>query len=503
MPSRRAFLFLTASALGAPYLARPAVAARAGRPLPIPDLVDASGGRTELSAIAGQAHMVAGAATPVLGFSRAYLGPTLRLRRGENHALRVHNRLDQPITCHWHGMRVAAVLDGGPSLPIAPGDSWSVSLPVAQPAATLWYHSHVHRVTAEQVYHGLAGLILIDDPEAGDEGLPSRYGIDDLPLIIQDRAFDQNGQLYYLKRGPALTHGFLADKILVNGAIRPDAKVPAGLVRLRLLNGSNARIYDLRFSDSRAFHQVASDSGLLQGPVRRDAIVLAPGERAEIVVDFTDAAPVTLLSRRHDNRPLSGGMIREMSHLLPGPPPQSEFGEAGAFDVMRFLPDPARPGLVAALPERFASAASAPAVEPVRRRVITLDMFTQGSGTGPGTQTGGSLHKIMFMGMNNTPFDHAVINQRLGLAEPELWTIRTSVMAHPFHLHGASFQVLRQNGEAVDFASHGMKDVTLVRGETDILFVPMHPAGDPVPYMYHCHILEHEDAGMMGQFVVT
>ncbi|MCB1492069.1 MAG: multicopper oxidase domain-containing protein, partial [Rhodobiaceae bacterium] len=231
-----------------------------------------------------------GAATPTWGFSQSYLGPVLRFRRGTSAHVSVKNSLPFPITSHWHGLHVPAIIDGGPQLQIAPGATWTVELPIDQPAATLWYHSHVGGVTAEQVYGGLSGMIIVDDPDAGDQGLPSDYGVDDIPLVIQDRAFGPDGELVYVKRGPALMHGFRADTILVNGAVRPVAGVPAGLVRLRLVNGSNARIYHLRFSDDRSFHQIASDGGLLPAPVPHTELTLAPAERAEVVVDFSDGA---------------------------------------------------------------------------------------------------------------------------------------------------------------------------------------------------------------------
>ena len=503
MTARRQFLSLMAAGLAAPFIGRPVLAATAGRPLPIPDLVEPGSGRTELAALAGLAGIAEGGKTPVLGFSRPYLGPTLRLRRGQVAELAVANRLEEPVTCHWHGLHVPAVLEGGPALQIGPGQTWNVSLPVDQPAATLWYHSHIHRRTADHVYYGLAGLLLIDDPAAGDEGLPVTYGVDDLPLIIQDRAFEADGSFFYLKRGPALTHGYLGNVILVNGAIAPTAGVPAGLVRLRLLNGSNARIYDLRFSDDRIFYQIASDGGLLQRPVARTGITLAPGERGEFLVDFSDRSAVALLGASSRNLPPSGGMMREMSRYLLRHPPQSQHGEWGEFDVVHFAPDPSLPVRVRALPSALASAPGPLDLPPVRNRSFKFDIFRSGSGTGPGTRTGASLHKMSFMGINDVAFDDTIINHRLRQGEAEIWTIRAPIMAHPFHVHGLSFQVLSRNGDPVDFATEGLKDVTLVRGTTEILLAPMHPASDAVPFMYHCHILEHEDSGMMGQFTVT
>ena len=155
------------------------------------------------------------------------------------------------------------------------------------PAATLWYHSHVHWHTADQVYRGLAGMIIIDDPDA-DDLLPHDYGVNDFPLIVQDRNFDRSGRMTYDLGMMDMMQGFRGNEVLVNGVIRPKLTVSAGLVRLRLLNASNARMYDFSFTDGRRFHQVASDGGLLPAPVTMDGLRLAPAERAEIVVDFSE-----------------------------------------------------------------------------------------------------------------------------------------------------------------------------------------------------------------------
>jgi blue copper oxidase len=434
-----------------------------------------------------------GAETPSWGFGQAYLGPTLRMRRGVASRMKVTNALEFPITCHWHGLHVDAILDGGPQLSIAPGESWTPELPIDQPAATTWYHSHSHGVTAEQVYGGLAGLILIDDPEAGDSSLPSTYGIDDIPLVIQDRAFTEAGGFSYIKRGPALMHGFRADQIVVNGAIRPEAAVPAGLTRLRLLNGSNARLYTLVFEDGRPFHQVASDGGLLPAPLRLNRLSLAPGERAEIVADFSDGKPVRLLSGPDTNDPMGGmGMMGGMMGGMLTPPPQAENAPDGFFVILTFTPDAARPAAVTALPARFESAPLPEFGMPEQERRFELSMHG-----------GGMMGMMGGMTINGASFamDRIDVEMRRGVTE--LWTIAAPEMGHPFHIHGTAFQVVRQNGTPVDYATTGLKDVVLVSGEATLLVQVNTAANAATPYMFHCHILEHEDAGMMGQFTVA
>ncbi len=508
--NRRIVLASVAATLAAPIILRRAWAAESGLPLPMPAVVDAaSSGIDRLEAISGLREFVPGLRTPVLGFSQPYLGPLLRLRRGHTARIDVRNRLDEAVTVHWHGLHVPGAVDGGPHTPIAPGSQWSPSLEIAQPAATLWYHSHVHGQTGPQVYRGLAGMIIVDDPAAPATGLPLSYGVDDLPLIIQDRAFGRDGRLVYSTAGMAMMAGFRADQILVNGALRPQATVPAGLVRLRLLNASNARIYRLRFEDGRAMHQIASEAGLLPRPVTLSGLTLAPGERAELLVDFGGGGRTRLLSAPDQNSPMGGmmggmggmGGRRGMGGMMAAGVQPEAVAADGSFEILRFAVDPNLPAQVRALPTLLAGAAPLPALgEPVRRRRFELDAHGSMMGGGMGRRGMGGMG---MMTINGRAFEMARIDHRVRRGDTELWEIVASDMAHPFHVHGTSFQVLSHNGAPVDFASGGWKDTVLVDGRAQILMRFGHPADDAAPYMFHCHILEHEDAGMMGQFVVA
>ncbi len=453
--------------------------------------------------------MLAGATTPTLGYSQPYLGPTLRVSRGSIARPKVLNRLSQPVTTHWHGLHVPAIVDGGPKLEIAPGASWDPELLIDQPACTAWYHSHVHHRTAQQVYQGLAGMIIVDDPGAPDPGLPKTHGVDDLPLVIQDRAFDSDGHLAYSSRRHTMMHGFKGDTVLVNGAVTPKASVPAGLVRLRLLNGSNARIYHLRFADDRTFHQVASDGGLLPKPVALTSLRLSPAERVEIIVDFSNASPVSLLSGPDGNTMMGGGMMgRGMMGGGSDNPPQAAGGTEGEFDVMSFAPDRNKPAAVSTLPAALAGAPTPNLGDPVRTRRLSLDMHGGGMGRGSmgGGMRGGGMRGGGMMGelaINGRAFDIDRVDQELKRGETERWVVSANMMAHPFHVHATSFQVMSQNGQSVPYETMGLKDVVLVQGEAEILVRVDQPASDAVPFLYHCHILEHEDGGMMGQFTVS
>jgi FtsP/CotA-like multicopper oxidase with cupredoxin domain len=278
-----------------------------------------------------------------------------------------------------------------------------------------------------------------------------------------------------------------------------------------LLNASNARIYRLRFEDGRAMHQIASDGGLLPRPVALRGLTLAPGERAELLVDFGGGGSARLLSEPDRNNPVGGmmgGMAggRGMGGMMGAGVQPEAVAADGAFEVMRFAADPKRAAAVRVLPTRLAGAAPLPAFgEPVRRRRFELDAHAgmMGGGMGRGAMGRRGMDGMGMMTINGRAFDMARIDHRARRGDTELWEIAASDMAHPFHVHGTAFQVLSHNGAPVDFATTGWKDTVLVDGRAQILVRFAHPADDATPYMFHCHILEHEDAGMMGQFAVA
>jgi len=399
----------------------------------------------------------------------------------------VGNELPEPTTLHWHGLLIPSAMDGGPHNAIAPGDTSKAVLPVQQAAATCWYHPHPHGRTGLQVYGGLAGLLIVTDREEQGLGLPSRYGVDDLPVILQDRVFDREQHLVY-PRGPmAVMHGVHGDVMLVNGAREPRAAVPAGLVRLRLLNGSNARVYQLAFEDGRSFHWIATEGGLLRAPVQLQRLPLAPGQRAEVLVDCSDGRPALLVDRVVSSMPgMRGGMpgttLQPLLHLAPA-------GER-------------KPQ---ALPARLASWQTPALAAVAQRRRLTLTTGNEGMAGMPGME---GMHGMrMVHGIDGRPFDMARIDQRVKLGDVEVWEVSALPgmmmdQSHPFHIHGVHFEVLRRDGGAPAVLDAGRRDTVLVDAPVELLVRFTQPA-PTVPFMYHCHILEHEDAGMMGQFTVS
>ena len=232
-----------------------------------------------------------GALQPI---SDSYLGPVLRLRKGQKVRIHFNNELPEESILHWHGLHVPAEMDGHPQYAVGNGQTYIYEFEVRNRAGTYWYHPHPHGRTGPQVYAGMAGFLLVSDDDEDAANLPS--GEYDIPLVIQDRRFSDDDQLVYMGNGMMdQMMGFLGDELLVNG--KPNFTLPAATraYRLRLLNGSNSRIYKLGWEDGSPFPVIGTDGGLLEKPVERPYITLAPAERVEIWVDFSDKARGTEL----------------------------------------------------------------------------------------------------------------------------------------------------------------------------------------------------------------
>jgi FtsP/CotA-like multicopper oxidase with cupredoxin domain len=383
--------------------------------------------------------------------------------------MRVTNHLPETTTMHWHGMHVPAVADGGPHQPIERGDTWRPRWRIDQPAATLWYHPHPHERTNDQVYRGLAGMWIIDEPGGPQRGLPGRYGVDDVPVLLQDKRFDDRGRLDF---GQAAISpiGRLGDEILVNGSFRPYLTVTRQRTRLRLLNASSARHYRIGLADERPFALIAGDGGLLDAPKTIKHVQISPGERAEIVVTLQPGERVVLRSFKPElgtdafNDYFSGG--RDLLDLL----------ELRADTDLQPSPE---------IPARLASL-GAPFVPPdARVRNFSL---------------GGSN------AINGRSMDMERIDQVVPLGETEIWKVENpGGTPHNFHIHGTQFRVLDIDGRPPPPHLTGLKDTISLPGGSGLrLAVRFTDYADAqTPYMFHCHVLEHEDRGMMGQFVVV
>ncbi len=417
-----------------------------------------------------------GVNTNTYGASAPYLGPTLVLQQGDTARIRVHNELAQLTSMHWHGMRVPGWADGGPPREVLPGETWFVEFPVNNPAATFWYHPHPDGLTAEQAHQGVAGAIVVRDSIEAALDLPRTYGVDDLPVVIQDRRFAPNGNFVF---GP------YGDSVLVNGTPHAYVECPAQVLRLRLLNGSNARVYQLGFDDDRIFHVIAGDGGLLSAPVPTDRLPLSNGERAEVLLDLTGMEGDSLLLMSYGS---------ELPTTVPGgnnPIWESSVLNGADFAVLRIRVTAPTADPVTTIPATLTTVTPHDEADAVRTRVKEL------AGTG-----------MVGMGMftiNGLMFDPAVVNDTVLLGSTEVWEIvNNSNMAHPMHLHGGSFFVLDRDGAPPDPWEQGPKDVVLVdAGATVRIIMRFEDLTDGWPFMYHCHNLMHEDNMMMLQYIVV
>lgn len=451
--------------------------------------------------------------TETAGYNQSYLGPTLEIRKGDSVVINVTNNLtvwNTNTTSHWHGMHLPAMMDGGPHQPIVPGDTWLATWKMLNRAGTYWYHPHPHtsaglidsiNTTSYQVYEGLAALMIVRDTETDTLGLPSTYGVDEFPIIIQDKKFNfDSSKFASVPPGAGVPGGGLeptlrrGETILVNGVITPDLNAPSQMIRLRFLNASNARSYRIGFSDNRTFDVIGSDGGILDAAHATTRFDISPGERYEVIVDFTgdNGDVVDLMAynseiEAFDFGPPGVGNVYWNPMLLDNFDTQD-------FEIMTF---------------NIGSTVGTP-VTSYNTGLTQIDLIPEASADNLGSPREFELGTGTMGGfaINGVPFNPSVINDSIILGDTEVWDIYNNTkMAHPYHIHGNSFQVVsRTSGWR---ASHpwelGWKDVIVVySGETVRIIKEFTDYANPtMAYMSHCHVLEHEDLGMMTHWVVV
>jgi FtsP/CotA-like multicopper oxidase with cupredoxin domain len=428
--------------------------------LPIPVLLEDKNPDTNISdyyiiAQEGKTNFIGNKQTLTMGYNGSYLGPVIKVRRGEEVRMHVTNELNDSTSVHWHGLELEGPADGGPRQVIPAGAKWEPSFTINQPAATLWFHPHVIGTTAIQVYYGLAGLLIVEDENTESLNLPNEYGVNDIPLILQDRSFNEDGSFMYIDN---MMDGAFGQYIMVNGAITPFLEVEQRKMRFRILNGANARNFNIGLSDNNEFYQIASDGGLLERPLVNDSLFISPGERAEIIIDFskyTEGETIELVSDKE-------------------------------------------------LVMTFKVGASVTDQTEIPEILSTIERLDESQATGIKTiELDGMGHMVT---LNGRKFDINRIDDNVNLGDVEIWEISSSrammmeSQGHPFHIHGTQFQVLSRNGNEPNANEQGWKDTVYVgSGETVRIIVKFKYKGI---FMYHCHILEHEEAGMMGQLEV-
>ena len=443
---------------------------------------------------------------------QAYQNPILRIEKGARFTASLDNALTEPTIIHWHGLHTPAKMDGHPSDTIGPGARYDYDFTVRNRGGTYWYHTHAHELTARQAYNGLASFFLVDDEDQRKlaKALDLTLGVTDLPVVIQDKQFDTHGKLVYRPNAHESMMGWLGDVMLANLTANAVHTVTPRTVRLRLLNGSNARIYRLAFVKSDAllpFAVIGTDGGLIERPETVTEAFLAPGERLDVLFDAAQAQPgdtVFLKSLAFDpmeNEGAGGGMggmgSQGMSQMMSGMG-SSRLPLGAPFNVLK-LSVAAGDRVAATLPAMLSE------IKPIRtegaaERKIEL-----------------SMQHMRFV-INGLTFRMDEIAFEVKRGAVEIWSISnpTAGMPHPMHIHGFSFQVLERLNSPPQWAAAarfgkgravsdlGWKDTVLVwPGETVRIAIDFaHDFPGSQTYVFHCHNLEHEDAGMMINFRV-
>ncbi|WP_411107598.1 multicopper oxidase family protein [Streptomyces sp. cmx-4-9] len=406
-------------------------------------------------------EIIPGFQTEVLTYNGHFPGPVIKARTGRTVSVRQHNGIDMPTSVHLHGASVLPQDDGSPMETIAPGANRTYTYPNKQPHASLWYHDHAHHMESEHVYRGLSGSYLITDPV--EQALPLPSGAYDVPIAVRDAAFDGQGQLRY-----AMNDFDGRTTVLANGKAYPYFQVAARKYRFRFLNSANLRSFSLRLADGSELVQIASDGGLLPKPHRTAEVPLSPGERADVVIDFS-------------RYPVGTRIVLENTNLGGGLP--EDFGQVLRFDVVRTAADNSSvPAVLRTMP-------ALPAPTAQRSVVMRMD-------------ESGAADALAFL--NDKVYDPNRIDEYVRHGASEVWTISNvnTFMPHNFHLHLVQFRVIERNGRPPAADEAGFKDtVWLMPGDT----VKIQATFDTYrgQYLYHCHLIDHSAMGMMGQFKIS
>ncbi len=454
----------------------------------IPDTL--SGTSINLNLQYGTFEFYPGIQTNTMGANGAILGPTLIMNKGDFVDIKVTNQLDDTTTIHWHGMHVSAANDGGPHTTIAPSTTWNPRFTVLDKAATFWYHPHLHEKTNLHVSKGIAGFIIVRDEEEAALELPRKYGIDDFPLVIQTKTFDENKEIVVPSNADSV--------VMVNVTLNAFLEVPAQVVRFRLLNGSSQRVFNFGLNNNKSFYQIGSDGGLLSKPLELTRLQLSPGERGEILIDFSSAEGETIYLMSYASEFPNGiygatnpGMMTMQT--LNGYNPNPINGTD--YNIMQFKVVSETVNSVKTIPENLVTVTPLLESDSDITRDVTLNP----------AQMGANVLNGDFL-INNASFAMDVINYTIPLNSTEIWSITNQTpIAHPFHIHDVQFYILDRDGVTPPLNEQGRKDVVFVKAQETVRFITKFEdfADDVVPYMYHCHMLTHEDRGMMGQFRVV
>jgi spore coat protein A, manganese oxidase len=420
-------------------------------------------------------QLLPGRKTRMLTYNEQFPGPMIVATLNRPAIVTYHNGLAVNTTIHNHGEYVSGDSDGHPDDAILPGATKTCFYPNTseKPADdvvehTQWFHDHIEHATAFNVYHGLAGLYLFNDPKTAALNLPS--GGADIPLVITDKLFNADNSLFYTFPSFDSENGFLGDVIQVNGAPQPRLEVERRKYRFRFLNACDSRNLELALGSKAPLTIIASECGFLESPVSAGSLFMAPAERYEVVVDFARYPVGTKVVLQN----LQGGK-RTTSVMR--------------FDVIRDAVDtstvPTHLRTIRRIPEAEAT---------VQRRFV----FERSNGQWE---------------INGKTFDGNRIDAQPRVGDTEIWTLRNDSggWLHPVHIHLLNFQVLDRNGKPPLPQEAGWKETIRVGPDETVRVIMKWP---PIPdnggvvasfrnrYVFHCHNLEHEDHDMMLQLKV-
>lgn len=403
----------------------------------------------------------------VWGFNGNYLGPTIKIKSGSFAKPNYHNNLPQAVALSIQGLQASGELFGGAARVLKKGESWSPIVPIEQPAATCWYRSATLANSAYQTYRGLAGLWLIEDDQILKADLPRKYGVDDIPLILQDMEFNGEGLQLFKQNQPH----FVGNRLLVNGIEAPYFEVMRGWIRLRLLNSSLARAYDLRLDNGQEMLLIAQDLGFLPQAKAVKSLILAPGERAEVLINMNEIDGVTLISGQ------KRGLFDKVKNVFSAGDELADNtvlelraqGEISAFNK--------QPSLT------FATDAPAMLQQPVAQtREFHIDV------------TNGLI--------NQKRFDPRKVDVSARQGTVERWVLNATLPVG-FTLQGAKFVVESQSDHHFPAEELAWKDTVWVKGKTQILVKFDQPSSNNYPFLFGVSNLMLADMGCFGVMVVN
>jgi len=474
----------------------------------------------ELTATTDQKQLLPGRATKVYTYKSkllkgeqdrltqmedTYLGPIIHVKPGQKIRVRFINQLPDESVIHWHGLHIPPEMDGHPMHAIANSEKYIYEFKVNNRPGTYWFHPHPDKITGPQVYYGLAGLFIVEDEK---QGLPT--GKYDKPLIIQDRTFDYDNQLVYVENNRmARMRGFLGESILINGKAQQQAQVDKAPYRFRVLNGSNARIYKLAWSDGSDVIAIGTGGGLLEKPAQKPYIMLAPGERIDIWKDFSNNQTndeVILKSLAFEP-----GTTMGMGGMMGGRDQSARSIENGEEIPLFSFKVTSEEGPQKRLPAMLSKIDKINTKEAVNAADPRRFHF--------------AFERMEWV-INGETFEMNEVAdwETVKLNTTEIWEFinggdaggmgmmgNMMQMPHPVHIHGLQFQIIDRDLSGVDAAAwQTVKDGFVDKGWQDtFLLLPgmktqviMRFKDFTGKYIYHCHNLEHEDMGMMRNYEI-